>query len=250
MSLERMWDNKPVTKEGYAAAFAQVRDGEGSLDGNIVGNYMVNDPVNAVYLQTEAIKLVRETIIRNLNVPVMHGFQSPFVLWCNGNNDAVWIKRELVLPQIDYVMKSPTALRDQSNTYIKFHECLFCGDAGTLGVTVMSAHQEFKPLYGMFNSMHGPTLLDVQQFLARTRTDGVTISRISGLCRNCYKECLQCGAKMTMPRVTLETLDSYYNEGLCASCGGNTISKLPVPKPSRKDLKAYRVKFTSLYKGV
>ncbi len=249
MSLDRMWDGKPVTKEGYDQAFAEIRAGNGSLDGYIIARYMANDPVNAVYLQTEAIKLARETLEYHLNIPVA-GFPSPFVLWCIQNHHGTWVKRDTVLKTFDAQMASPTAIRDHYATRVQFHYCIFCGYEGSLGITTLSCRKEFKPLHNMFDSTHGLTVLALQQFISRTRDDAVAMSRISGLCRTCYKGCLQCGAHMTLPQVSLETLDSYYGEHLCPSCGGNTISKLPIPKPSRTDLRAYRVKFTAFHKEV
>ena len=70
---------------------------------------------------------------------------------------------------------------------------------------------------------------------------------IAGLCQECNNPCT-CGIKLT-PSASREDLLSFVSDGVCSQCGGNSLAKLQLPKPSPKELKIYHNKLRDLRKG-
>lgn len=130
-----------------------------------------------------------------------------------------------------------------------FAYCLKCGWQRSLPMIHMWREPPAREPWNLFDLDDRETTRAIYDFARQNLgMPYVEVRAVFALCQHCFRPCA-CGAELGQ-RVTSEELSLYMYEGRCFSCGGDSITKLPLPKPSPADLKLYRGKLRTLRMGV
>lgn len=258
MSLYKMVDGDKMTMNEYATAFADVRAGKGSVPASVLESYLINDPKNAAYLYAECLDIAKlHFLARVSDGQINHRSQHIAVhpgIHRGRPNEIRYVNRINAAVEYDKLVATMNGhiWQPDGSPFFIMGACLFCGEWHSHQLfsvsTPAAGNDGYMQFAAMFDWTSRVTADAVTQMITQYNPRSANVSAILGICRHCYKPCAQCGARMSMPRVTFDDLEGYMTQRTCSACGSNSIVRLPAPKPSSKELRSYRNAFKNLGK--
>lgn len=248
MYIDKMCTHKPMKLSEYQAAFEELRRNLGGVQLRTVQHYMLMDPVNAKYLQNEAVQFLKQKLQAQMAVKFV-GYTPSTVVIIDTHRQRV-IPRQQAESVMQQIMEVPwTDSEILPGLTIVFAECIRCLTPYTYNTADLYLNPEFTVFPTMFNQEDIPTsdgLTLVYPMMHPRSYDGQTPL---GICHQCRRDCISCGRTFPVPLGTGDIFVSYLLENRCVKCGAYTIGKLQVPKPSPLDLRRYKLKLIALGKG-
>lgn len=234
------------TKEELVFLFAELNNGHGALSAECYQGFLEHgpEPLRGRFLK-EAHELSRLEVARHIGI--WPGKYALLEFGVSARKSTV-IATDTVLGVWDSLASSGKFTYPRA--HIILAHCLKCGRENSLPMIHMRKEPLDHAVWKMFDMDDAGTARAIQDLgLDGFGIRGLDILlAVAALCRECYHPCL-CGALLN-PRVSSEELRLYLYDGVCIACGGNSIAKLPLPKPSPRDLKLYRGKLLTLRTGV
>ena len=234
------------TKEELVFLFAELNKGRGALSTECYQGFLEHgpEPLRGLFLK-EAHELSRSEVARLIGL--WHGKYALLEFGVSAR-EPMTITTDTVLGVWDSLVSNGEFIYPRA--HIALAHCLKCERESSLPMIHMWQEPPDRSVWRMFDVNDRETAIAIQDL----RREGIggqgpdIFRTVSALCRSCYRPCL-CGAVLGQ-RVGSEELRLNLYEVVCITCGGNSIAKLPLPKPSPTDLKLYRGKLLTLRTGV